>query len=61
MGRWMIISLKRNIVVYLFPGFSLSGQSLPENELAPYIQQAIDQVGSFFESVAPCSNSHKFI
>lgn len=25
-------------------GYSLGGTSLPENELAPYIQQAIDQV-----------------
>ena len=32
-----------------FSGFSLSGQSLPENQLAPYIQQAIDQVGSHFD------------
>ena len=43
-----MISLKRNIAVYLFPGYSLSGKSLPANELAPYIQQAIDQVGSNF-------------
>lgn len=35
--------------IYLFPGYSLSGQSLPENELAPYIQQAIDQVWSYFD------------
>lgn len=25
-------------------GFSLDGASLPENDLAPYIQQAIDQI-----------------
>ena len=43
-----MISLKRNIAVYLFLGYSLSGKSLPENELDPYIQQAIDQVRSHF-------------
>jgi hypothetical protein len=55
-----MISFKRDIAVYLFPGYSLSGKSLPENELAPYIQQAIDQVGSHFDP-APCSNGREFV
>ena len=41
--------VEMNIAVYLFPGYSLSRESVPENELAPYIQQAIDQVGSHFD------------
>ena len=36
-------------IMAVWAGYSLSGQSLPENELAPYIQQAIDQVGSYFD------------
>ena len=44
-----MISLKCNIAVYLFPGYSLSRNSVPENELEPYIQQAIDQVGPHFD------------
>ncbi|KAF8804774.1 glycoside hydrolase family 51 protein [Phlegmacium glaucopus] len=31
-------------IMAVWAGFSLSGQSLPEDELAPYIQQAIDQI-----------------
>lgn len=50
-------------------GFALGGTSVPENELAPYIQQAIDQInfvigdpatsepGTFLSSV--CSQSNK--
>lgn len=63
MGRWMI-SLKCNMAVYLFSGYSLSGKSLPENELAPYIQQAIDQVGSHFDLwhlVLTATNSFRWI
>ena len=31
---------------YWFPGYSLDGDSEPEDALAPFIQQAIDQVSA---------------
>lgn len=31
-------------IMAVWAGYSLNGASLPENELAPYIQQAIDQI-----------------
>lgn len=32
-------------------GYSLGGTSLPESQLAPYIQQAVDQVGPQFNTM----------
>ena len=47
MAVWAGLSnlTKTEIYFWIFPaGYSLDGESLPEDELAPYIQTAIDQI-----------------
>ena len=44
--------------IYIFLGFALNGTTVPESDLGPYVQEAIDQVGSSF---LPSSSNINYI
>lgn len=44
MGWYVVLNMYMVALDLVCAGYSLGGTSLPENQLAPYIQQAVDQV-----------------